>query len=399
MCVRSRKNSMDRTIRMLIINARIFPVDRDPISCGFIKINGGIIEAVGEMPYRGEPDEQFDAEGASVYPGFVDAHTHMGICEDSLGFEGDDCNEDTYPSTPNLRAVDAVNPLDRCFTEALEAGVTTVVTGPGSANPIGGQLCAMKTYGRRIEDMVVKAPLAMKMALGENPKTVYHGKNQKPVTRMATAAIIRDQLAAAQRYFALKEKARLNASDEPAFDAKCEALLPVLSGELPVHFHAHRLDDIFTAERIAKEFHLNYVIVHGTQAHVAADLIAKERMRVLCGPLLCDRSKPELKDLTPANPACLHKAGVEIAIITDHPVIPEQYLAVCAGLAVREGLPYDEALNAITLAPARICGIDNRVGSITPGKDADLVLFREDPLTIAAKPAAVFAFGKRIERG
>lgn len=386
---------------MIIINARIFPMDRAPIPCGFVKTNGGVIEEIGGMPYAGETDDLFDAGGASVYPGFVDAHTHIGMWEDGLGFEGDDGNEDTDPSTPHLRAVDAVNPLDRCFAEAREAGVTTVVTGPGSANPIGGQLCALKTYGRRVDDMVVKAPVAMKMALGENPKTTYHGKSRSPVTRMATAAIIRGALAEAQRYGALQEKAGLSRADGPAYNAKCEALLPVLRGELPVHFHAHRLDDIFTAERIAEEFRLQYVIIHGTQAHVAADLIAGEHMRVLCGPLLCDRSKPELKDLTPANPAFLHQAGVELAIITDHPVIPVQYLAVCAGLAVREGLPYGEALNAITLAPARICGIADRVGSITPGKDADLVLFRDDPLSMAAKPAAVFARGQRVrmERG
>ncbi|HBT64095.1 MAG TPA: amidohydrolase [Ruminococcaceae bacterium] len=382
---------------MVIINAKIFPIDQSVIESGYVRFQDGIITELGEMPYSGTDVDLFDAQGGILLPGFVDAHTHLGMWEDSLGFEGDDGNEDTDPATPHLRAVDAVNPMDRCFQEALKAGVTTVVTGPGSANPIGGQLCAMKTYGRRMEDMIIKEPLAMKMALGENPKTVYHGKNQSPVTRMATAAIIREQLSFAKRYDADKRNALDNEDvDEPEFDIKCEALLPVIRKELPVHFHAHRLDDIFTAQRIAKEFDLDYIIVHGTQAHLAADLLAQDGVKILCGPLLCDRSKPELKDLTPTNPVILHNAGVEIAIITDHPVIPESYLSLCAGLAVREGLPYDQALRAITLTPSQICGIDDRIGSITPGKDADLVLFANDPLTITAKPIAVFCKGKRF---
>ncbi len=384
---------------MRIIHAKIMPMDAPVIEDGYVDIAGGRIAALGPMTSAGQTDEKdiLDAAGALLLPGFVDAHTHMGMWEDGLGFEGDDGNEDTDPSTPHLRAIDAINPLDRCFTEAARAGVTTVITGPGSANPIGGQLCAVKTAGRRIEEMLLRAPVAMKMALGENPKTVYHGKGQTPVTRMATAAIIREQLACAVRYARDKQRAQEDEdADEPEYDIKCEALLPVLRGELPVHFHAHRLDDIFTAQRIAREFSLNYVIVHGTQGHVAADLLAQDGVRVLSGPLLCDRSKPELRDLTPASPAKLYAAGVETAIITDHPVIPEQYLPLCAGLAVREGLPYEAALRAVTLVPARICGIDDRVGSITPGKDADLVLFREDPLTVAAKPTAVMIGGKWI---
>lgn len=370
-----------------------------PIPDGYVDIQGDKIIAVGAMPPPDETSgEVLDAGGAKLFPGFVDAHTHLGMWEDGLGFEGDDGNEDTDPSTPQLRAVDAVNPLDRCFEEARLAGVLTVITGPGSANPIGGQLCALKTYGRRVDDMIVRAPVAMKMALGENPKSAYHGKNQTPVTRMATAAIIREQLAHAVRYAEDMRRAEQDEeADRPEFDSKCEALLPVVEGRLPVHFHAHRADDIFTARRIAKEFGLRYVVVHGTEAHECADLVAQEGAPVLCGPLLCDRSKPELRSLTPANPGVLRRAGADIAIITDHPVIPLQYLGVCAGLAVREGLPYDEALRAITIGPARICGIDDRVGSIRPGKDADLVLFRDDPLTIAARPALVIAGGEILQ--
>lgn len=382
---------------MRIINARVVPMDAPAIENGYVDFQDGRIVNVGEVPANATDDESLDAHGGWLLPGFVDAHSHLGMWEDALGFEGDDGNEDTDPSTPHLRAIDAINPFDRCFSEALAAGVTTVVTGPGSANPIGGQLCAIKTSGTCVDDMILKAPLAMKMALGENPKTVYHGKNQSPVTRMATAAIIREQLAQAVRYAEDVEKAHNDEDvDPPEYDIKCEALLPVIRGELPVHFHAHRLDDMFTARRIAREFGLRYVIVHGTQGHRAAEMVAAERMPVLCGPLLCDRSKPELQDLTPACPGILRAAGVDIALVTDHPVIPEQYLALCAGLAVREGLPYEEALRAITWYPARICGIDGRVGSITPGKDADLVLFRQDPLSAASKPFAVFAAGKRV---
>jgi len=373
------------------------------IENGWLDMNNGRIVAMG----AGDPPEDspaagaacgangapaidiYDAHGGFVLPGFVDAHCHLGMWENALGFEGDDGNEDADPVTPQLRALDAVNALDACFGEALAAGITAVVTGPGSANPVGGQSLAMKTYGRRVDDMVVKAPLAMKMALGENPKTVYHGKNQSPVTRMATAAIIRGALSEARAY---KEKQH-SKKDPPDWDAKNEALLPVLDGAVPVHIHAHRIDDIFTAQRLAAEFGFHLIIIHGTGAHVAPDLITAP---VLCGPLLCDRSKPELKDLSLASPALLHAAGVPIAIVTDHPVVPIQYLALEAALAVREGLPRDEALRAITLNPARILGLEGRVGSLAPGLDADVLVFDGDPLAADAKPAVVFAAGMRV---
>ncbi len=383
---------------MRIQNATIHPIDAPVIENGYIDLDSGRIKALGALPAPTADSEVWDARGAHIYPGFIDAHCHLGMWEDGLDFEGDDGNEDTDPATPHLRAVDAINPLDRCFEEARAAGVTTVVTGPGSANPIGGQLCAMKTAGICTDDMVIKAPCAMKMALGENPKNTYHGKSQTPVTRMATAAIIREQLRLAAEYDKQLRKAQNDPEeDEPEFDAKCEALLPVIRGELPVHFHAHRLDDILTARRIANEFQLKYVIVHGTAAHLAAELLARDNIPVLCGPILCDRSKPELRELTPASPALLHQAGLTIALITDHPVIPLQYLGVCAGLAVREGLDREAALRAVTLDAATIVGIDDRVGSLTVGKDADLVLFSEDPLTVAAKPLGVMVDGQWIK--
>ncbi len=385
---------------MFIINANIHTMTGSQIPNGWIRTEGSKISAVGAMPAPPTDGEQIvDVRGAGVYPGFVDAHTHLGMLEDSLTFEGDDINEETDPVTPQLRAIDAVNPIDRCFSEALAAGVTTVVTGPGSANAICGQLAAIKTCGSCIDKMIVKAPVAIKMALGENPKSVYHGKNLAPSTRMSTAALIREELFKAEHYLADLERSKTDEDfDAPEFDMKAEALIPALKGEIEVHFHAHRADDIYTAIRISKEFHLNYVIVHGTEAHLIADGLKNEGTRILAGPFLCDRSKPELKNLTPANPGILAEAGIPVAIITDHPVIPLQYLATCAGLAVREGMDPEEALKAITINPAKICGIDDQVGSIEVGKDADLVVFDANPLEMTAKPKLVIANGEIVPK-
>lgn len=385
---------------MLIIHAHLHTMAGADIADGYLRTEGNQIAELGGMPVEPKPGEEvIDAQGAGLYPGFVDAHTHLGMWEDGLTFEGDDGNEETDPVTPQLRAIDAINPVDRCFQEALHAGVTTVVTGPGSANAIGGQMAAVKTYGSCIDHMIVKAPFAIKMALGENPKSVYHGKNQAPSTRMSTAALIREQLYKAKRYQGELERAEKDEDfDMPEFDMKCEALLPALRREIQVHFHAHRADDIFTAVRIAKEFQLDYVVVHGTEAHLIAGGLVETGTRVLSGPFLCDRSKPELRNQTPSTPGILSGAGVPTAIITDHPVIPIQYLPVCAGLAVREGMDYEEALRAITINPAKICGLDHRLGSLEVGKDADLVLFDQDPLTIAAKPKMVIAGGKWCNR-
>ena len=383
---------------MLIIHADIYTMAGNTIKNGWIRTQGGIIKDLGSSTVEPQTGEDvLDVQGAGVYPGFIDAHTHLGMYEDGLSFEGDDGNEETDPITPQLRAIDAINPIDRCFSEALAAGVTTVVTGPGSANPIGGQLAAIKTYGTCIDEMIVKAPVAIKMALGENPKLVYHGKNQAPTTRMATASLIREELFKAKRYMEDLQRAKDDEDfDAPEFDMKSEALLPALTGEVEVHFHAHRIDDIDTAIRISNEFHLNYVIIHGTEGHLIAGRLVKEGTRVFSGPFLCDRSKPELKNLTPTSPGILANAGVLTAIVTDHPVIPLQYLPTCAGLAVREGMKYEDALKAITINPAKICGIDDKVGSIEVGKDADLVVFDTNPLEMTSKPKYVIASGKII---
>ncbi len=384
---------------MLIKNVKIHTMADKVIENGFIWARDGVIAQVGEMaecPQTAD-SEPLDAAGLQLYPGFVDAHCHIGLFGDALGFEGEDGNEETDPCTPQLRAIDAINPMDRCFGEALDAGITTVVTGPGSANAIGGQMLAMATHGTCVDEMLVKAPLAMKMALGENPKTVYNSKNQAPVTRMATAALIREQLLKARQYGNAMALAKEDSAyDEPDYDMKAEALLPVLRGEIPVHFHAHRCDDIYTGIRLAKEFGLRYTLVHATQGYRIAQELAKQGVKVLAGPLLCDRSKPELADLTPAAPAFFSKAGIPFAIVTDHPVIPIQYLQLSAALAVREGLDAQEALKAITCYPARICGIEDRVGSVVVGKEANFVLFRGSPLDILEKPKMVICRGKRV---
>ncbi len=378
----------------LLKNAKLFTMTADEPFEGFVLITDGKIDKVGKTGDEPECENIIDLSGRIITPGFIDAHSHMGMWEDGLGFEGDDGNEDTDPATPQLRAIDAINPTDRTFSEALMAGITSVITGPGSANPISGQMLAMKTMGSRVDEMVLRAPVAIKMAFGENPKTVYRGKNQTPVTRMATASIIRENLFKAKHYIEDKEKADKDSElDPPEFDFKCEALIPLLKREIPAHIHAHRADDMFTAIRIAKEFSLRFTIVHGTEAYTISDELSKDGVSVITGPFLCDRSKPELKKLTPENPGILAEKGIDTAICTDHPVIPIQYLPLTAGLAVREGMDYMKAMRAITITAAKLCGIDDRVGSIEPGKDADIAVFSCDPLSLMAKPEMVFVNG------
>jgi imidazolonepropionase-like amidohydrolase len=384
--------------KLLIKNAKIYTMEGKPIENGYIETEGSIIKALGEGKPESYDGEVYDAEGGTIIPGIVDAHTHIGICEDSLDFEGDDTNEDTDPSTPQLSAADAINPLDRCFSDAVAAGVTTVVTGPGSANPIGGRLICMKTYGKRVDSMIIKSPIAVKFALGENPKNSYHANHEMPVTRMATAAIIREQLYKAQKYLEKLERSETDPDeDEPDFDYKSEVLIPLLRREIQAHFHCHRADDIFTAIRIGKQFNLDYVIVHGTDGHLIADELVKENARVLSGPFLCDRCKPELHNQTPKCPGILSKNGILTALITDHPVIPIEYLSLCAGLAEKNGMDHDEALKAITINPAKILEIDGRVGSLKVGKDADFAVYDGDPLVLATRVKFVSINGKRVK--
>lgn len=381
---------------MLIINGTVHTMDGLTIPNGYVAVSGDKIAKVGTMeecPAHWE-GETLDAGGGHIMPGFIDAHCHLGMFGDALGFEADDGNEATDPCTPHLRAIDAVNPLDRCFEEARAAGVTTVLTGPGSANPISGQFAAIKTTGKWVDAMVLKAPVAMKLALGENPKSVYNERHETPVTRMATAAIIRENLRKALEYGEKLEKAEADEEEEkPDYDAKLEALLPVVRGELPVHIHAHRADDIATGVRIAKEFGLKCVIVHGTEAHLIPELLEQEGIPVITGPCLGDRSKPELANMTIESPAVLTLQGVKTAICTDHPEVPIQHLPLCAAMAVKGGMLPEAALAAITINPAQIAGIDQRVGSLTPGKDADIVITTGHPINLLSRVRAVFIGG------
>ena len=374
-------------------------MDGPVIEGGFVHVEGDKIAAVGPMADLpgGIDGPVVDAAGGHVYPGLVDAHCHLGLFGNAVGFESDDGNESTDPCTPHLRAIDAVNALDRCFADARAGGVTCVLTGPGSANPIAGQFAALKTAGRWVDQMIVSAPAAMKFALGENPKTVYNDRKETPVTRMATAAIIRENLSKALEYMDKQNKADEDPdTDMPDFDAKLEALVPVLKGELPVHCHAHRADDIATAVRIAKEFGLRLVVVHGTEAYLISDLLAQEGIPVITGPCLTDRCKPELAGQSQENPVLLSKAGVKVAICTDHPETPIQYLPVCAAMAVRAGMDEEEALASITINPAVIAGIADRVGSLTPGKDADIVLSTGHPLDWKSKVERVYIGGVQV---
>ena len=384
---------------MLIKNGTVHTLDSPIIEKGFVAVRDGKIAMVGPMDQCPEnwEGEIFDAQGGHICPGFVDAHCHLGMFGDAIGFEADDGNEITDPCTPHLRAIDAINPLARCFQEARLGGVTTVLTGPGSANPISGQFAAIKTTGKWVDAMILQAPVAMKLALGENPKGVYNERHETPVTRMATAAIIRENLRKALEYAEKLEKAEEDEDEEkPDYDAKLEALLPVVRGELPVHIHAHRADDIATGIRICKEFNLKYVIVHGTEGYLISDLLAQENAAVITGPCLGDRSKPELANMTIENPVLLTMAGVKVAICTDHPETPIQHLPLCAGMAIKGGMIPETALAAITRWPAEIAGLGDRIGTLTPGKDADIVVTSGYPINWLSRVKLVLIDGKRV---
>ncbi len=382
---------------MLVLkNAAVMTMTGRDYDRADIAIENAKIAAIKPSIAARPGDETVDLSGLTVWPGFVDAHCHIGMWGDGLGVEGEDGNESTDPVTPHMRAIDGINPFDRCFEEAREGGVTSVVTGPGSANVLGGQFVALKTYGRCIEEMIIRQPAAMKAAFGENPKRVYHEQEKTPMTRMATTALLRETLVNVQEY---ARKLELGEEDEdklPERDLKLEALLPVLSGELMIKAHVHRADDILTALRVAKEFGVRISLEHCTEGHLILDLIKESGAGVVLGPNLCDRSKPELSNLSIKTPKLFYEAGIPFALMTDHPVLPAQYLPVAAAIAVRGGLPEMAAMRAITIDAAKVAGIGDRVGSLAEGKDADIVAFKGSPLDPRVGPSAVFIGGKRV---
>ena len=380
----------------IIKNARIITGDGRVIERGEVAFDDKM-RYVGEN-YPGEADEVIDASGYTVTPGLIDAHCHVGLFGDSTGFEGADANEDSDPIMPQLRAVDGINPQDRAFEDARRAGITTVVTGPGSANAVGGQFAAVKTYGVCVDDMLLKAPCAMKMALGENPKTVYNDKNQTPVTRMGTMALIRELLYKTINYRDALKKYEDDSeeNEKPDFDIKLEAMLPVINREIPVKVHAHRADDICSAIRLAKEFDIRVTIEHCSDGDIIADILEREKLPVMLGPTLTDRSKPELRNLSFATYKNLSERGIKTAIITDHPEITIENLPLCAALAVRNGMDGEKALSAITLTAAENCGIGDRVGSLCEGKDADIAVFTCDPTDFGAECIMTFINGKAV---
>ncbi|WP_299167000.1 amidohydrolase [uncultured Arthrobacter sp.] len=372
-----------------IINAHVVPIEGEPFD-GTVVIEDGKISALGADVTAPEGADVVDAGGKWLLPGFVDAHVHLGTHEEGEGWAGDDTNEMTDPVTAGVRALDAVNPFDPGFDDALAGGVTSVNVNPGSGNPIGGLAVAIHTHGRYIEEMVLRSPSGLKSALGENPKRVYGEKKQTPSTRLGTAMIIRKAFMEAQNY--------MGKADENARDPKLEALAMVLRREIPWRQHAHRADDIATALRIADEFGYDLVLDHGTEAHLLADVLAERGVPVLIGPLFTTKSKVELRGRSIANPGKLAAAGVEISIITDHPVIPINFLVHQATLSVKEGLDPSTALRSITINPAKVLGLAERIGSLEPGKDADVVLWSGDPLDVMQRALTVWIGGKEVYR-
>ncbi len=381
---------------MLIVNGTVHTMETGTIPNGFVQVRGSRITRVGPMsalPDDTDLDGLVDAQGGHILPGFIDAHCHVGLYGSAP--QEDDLNESPAPCTPQLRALDGVDPLNQYFAEARRAGVTCLHTGPGSANPIAGQSILLKTAGTVVDQMAVRAPAAMKFALGENPKGAHKGHG--PATRMATAAVIRDKLAQALNYDLKWVRAQADDQlDDPELDVQLYALRPVVTGRLPAHFHAHRADDIVTAVRLSKEFGLDCVIVHGTEGHLIADFLAKEGVPVITGPFLMDRCKPELGRLTMENTAVLARAGVQVAICTDHPETPVSLLPFCAAMAARAGMDEEEALAAITINAACICGVGDRLGSLSPGKDADIVVMDGHPFHWRTRAAHVFIDGQEV---
>ncbi|MEO6084349.1 MAG: amidohydrolase [Umezawaea sp.] len=382
-------------MNVAITGGYVVPIDGDPIEGGTVLVQDGKIVAVGADVEVPDGVEVVDAAGAWVLPGFVEAHGHMGVHEEGEGWAGQDTNEMTDPNGARMRALDAINPDDLGFRDALSGGVTTAVVKPGSGNPIGGQTVAVKMWGRTVDEMLIREPVSVKSALGENPKRVYGDQKKVPSTRQGVAAIIRDAFTKAQDYKARREHA---AAEDKPFDRDntLEVLVRVLDREIPWSQHCHRADDIATALRLAEEFGYRLIVNHGTEGHKIADLLAERGIPVIIGPLFTTRSKVELRERSLRNPGILERAGVELAITTDHPVIPIHFLVHQVTLAVKEGLDRANALRTITTTPAKIMGLDDRVGSLKPGLDGDVVIWSGDPLDVLSRALRVFVQGREV---
>ena len=372
---------------MLFKNATIYTMEQDPF-VGDFKIDKGVFTEVGTNLTANKGEDVQDLNGLYVFPGLVESHCHLGMEETAIRFEGDDVNEITDPITPNMRGIDGCNPMDETIESALKGGVTTVAAGPGSANVLGGTFFAYKTKGNCIDEMTIENPIAMKAAFGENPKRCYQGK--KIDTRMQISALLRETLEKTKEYMKKKENGK-----DVAYDQKLEAMIPVVKRELPLKCHAHRADDILTAIRIAKEENIKITLDHVTDARSILPQIKESGFPCICGPALTHKSKFELANMSFETPNELYKAGILFSIITDSPVIPQQYLSLSAALAAKAGLPEYEAIKAITINPAKILGLDNRVGSIKVGKDADFVICTKNILDTQNEITAVYVDGKK----
>ncbi|MFD8501045.1 amidohydrolase [Amycolatopsis sp. NPDC059657] len=380
-----------------IVGGYVVPVDGDPIDGGTVLIEDGKIIAVGTASDVDIPDdaELIDVSGCWVLPGFIDAHAHLGVHEEGEGWSGNDTNEMTDPIGARFRALDGIDPYEVGFDDALAGGITSVVIKPGSGNPVGGQTIGVKTWGRSMFDVVFREHVSVKSALGENPKRVYGDKNQTPSTRLGVAAVIREAFTKARNYAAQREHAR---SEGKPFDVDLthETLAKVLDGELYWDQHVHRADDMVTAIRLAEEFGYKLVINHGTEGHLIADLLAERGVPVILGPLFTTRAKVELRNRNMRSAGILARAGVKLAITTDHPVVPINFLVYQAALAVKDGLDPDTALRSITINPAEMLGLDDQVGALKPGLDADIAIWSGDPLDVMNRAMRVFVRGREV---
>lgn len=385
-------------IMVVIIHGNIKTMEQQDYTDGYLCIEEGKISAVGPMTefqeeqwLMGKEVQVIHAKGNLVMPGIIEAHCHMGITEEKKGMEGDDCNENVNPITPYLRAIDAINPMDAAFGDALRAGITGAMIGPGSSNVVGGQFAFLKTHGRCIDKMIVKAPAAMKVAFGENPKVNFSGQNTSPSTRMAIASMLREELTKAKSY---QKKRNENPDQEPDFRYEC--WLPVLERKIPLKAHAHRADDILTAVRIAKEFRLRMTLDHCSEGHLILAELKEAGVPAIVGPDMASRNKIEVQNMAFKTAGLLSQAGILTAITTDHPVSRIQFLPICAGLAVKAGMAMEEGLKAITIHAARICGVDDRTGSLAVGKDGDVAIFSGNPMEVFTRTLCTIIEGKIV---